>query len=48
MHHLKVQERVITEKGLGRFITALRASKNKKELHHSLTTQRSPSLSCDF
>ena len=48
MHHLKVQERVITEKGLGRFITALRASKNQKELHHCLTTQRAPSLSCDF
>ena len=45
-----------TEKGLGHFLTAPRASKTQKELHHCLTTltkvfnteKRTPSLSYDF
>ena len=52
---MKAQRSVIAEKGLGHFLTALKASKAQKELHHCLTTakvfnteKRAPSLSYDF
>ena len=55
LHHMKAQQSVITEKNLGHFLTALKASKAQKELHHCLTTlkvfntkKRAPSLSYDF
>ena len=55
MHYMKAQRSVIAEKGLGHFLTALKASKAQKELHDCLTTvkvfnteKRAPSLSYDF
>ena len=52
---MKAQQSVITEKGLSHFLTALKASKAQKVLHHFLTTpnvfnteKRAPSLSYDF
>ena len=52
---MKAQRSVITEKGLGHFLTALQVFKTQKELDHCLTTlkvfnteKRAPSLSYDF